>query len=91
MTANIELHDVLIIGAGLSGINAAHVLRQELPNRKLTIVEARSVTGGTWSFLRYPGFRSDSSMTSFGLDWYPWKHNHLMGQGHEIEIGRAHV
>jgi cation diffusion facilitator CzcD-associated flavoprotein CzcO len=84
MTVNTELHDVLIIGAGLSGINAAHILRQELPNRKLTIVEARSVIGGTWSFFRYPGFRSDSPMTSFGLDWYPWKHNHLMGRGYEI-------
>ncbi|KAK3180859.1 hypothetical protein K4F52_007817 [Lecanicillium sp. MT-2017a] len=84
MVADSEFHDILIIGAGLSGINAAHILREELPNRTFTIVEARSVIGGTWSFFRYPGFRSDSSMTTFGLDWFPWKEDHLMGQGHEI-------
>ncbi|KAK5992624.1 FAD-containing monooxygenase EthA [Cladobotryum mycophilum] len=79
-----EVHDILIIGAGISGINAAHRVREQLPHRKLTILEARSVIGGTWSFWKYPGLRSDSSLRAFGFSWHPWKHAHLIGSGPEI-------
>lgn len=82
--AEVEDHDIIILGAGLSGINTAHVLRSKLPHRSYTILEKRPVLGGTWNFFRYPGFRSDSNMLSFGLTWYPWTKNHSMGQGHEI-------
>ncbi|KAF5020103.1 hypothetical protein F66182_7866 [Fusarium sp. NRRL 66182] len=84
MDDSTEHHDILILGAGLSGINTAHVLDQKLPHRSYTILEAKSVIGGTWRFFRYPGFRSDSFMTSFGLPWHPWKHKHKMAQASEI-------
>ncbi|KYK57468.1 flavin-binding monooxygenase [Drechmeria coniospora] len=79
-----EHHDIVILGAGLSGINTAHVLREKLPHRKVTILEARSTTGGTWNFFRYPGFRSDSYMSTFGLRWFPWPHDSKMASGPEI-------
>ncbi|PNP66729.1 hypothetical protein FNYG_13459 [Fusarium nygamai] len=84
MEESTEHHDILVIGAGLSGINTAHVLNQRLPHRSYTILEAQSAIGGTWRFFRYPGFRSDSFMTAFGLSWYPWKHKHKMAQAGEI-------
>lgn len=80
----IEKHDIVVIGAGLTGINTAHRLKTELSHRALTIVEARDTIGGTWSFFKYPGLRSDSSIRSFGLDWHPWKHPHNIGSGREI-------
>lgn len=79
-----EHHDILIIGAGLSGINSAHVVREKLPHRKVTILEGRSVIGGTWSFFSYPGFRSDSYMTTFGFKWHPWPHEHKIASAAEI-------
>lgn len=79
-----ESHDIIIIGAGLTGINTAHRLKTELPHRSFTILEARSVIGGTWSFWKYPGFRSDSSLRTFGLRWHTWEHSHKVAQGHEI-------
>lgn len=66
--------DVVVLGAGISGINSAHVLRERLPHRSVTVLEARAVVGGTWNFFRYPGFRSDSYMTTFGFRWHPWPH-----------------
>lgn len=79
-----EEHDLVVVGAGLSGINTAHRLRTELPHRSFTILEARDVIGGTWSFFKYPGMRSDSSLRSFGLDWHPWKHSHTIATAGEI-------
>ncbi|EWY92707.1 hypothetical protein FOYG_06192 [Fusarium oxysporum NRRL 32931] len=84
MEESTEHHDILVIGAGLSGINTAHVLNQRLPHRSYTILEAQSAIGGTWRFFRYPGFRSDSFMTAFGLPWHPWKHKQKMAQAGEI-------
>lgn len=80
----VEHLDMVVLGAGLSGINTAHVLAETLPHRSLTILEARDVIGGTWSFFKYPGFRSDSFMTSFGFKWHPWRHAHKMAAAGEI-------
>jgi cation diffusion facilitator CzcD-associated flavoprotein CzcO len=64
--ADAELLDVLIVGAGLSGIGAAHHLQQRCPGKRWCIVEARDAIGGTWDLFRYPGVRSDSDMFSLG-------------------------
>ena len=64
--------DVLIIGAGLSGIGAGHQLRAELPGKTYTILEARDEIGGTWSLFKYPGVRSDSDMHTLGYRFRPW-------------------
>ncbi|MCR5976669.1 FAD-dependent oxidoreductase [Gordonia jinghuaiqii] len=64
--------DVLIIGAGISGIGAARYLRTEHPAKTFTIVEARAAAGGTWDLFRYPGIRSDSDLHTFGYEFKPW-------------------
>jgi monooxygenase len=64
--------DVLIVGAGLSGIGAGHQLGQRFPARSYAILEAREEIGGTWSLFRYPGVRSDSDMHTLGFRWRPW-------------------
>ncbi|KAL7926918.1 hypothetical protein ACQKWADRAFT_92990 [Trichoderma austrokoningii] len=80
----VEEHDIVVVGAGLSGINTAHRLRTELPHRSFTILEARDVIGGTWSFFKYPGMRSDSSLRSFGMDWHPWRLSNKIASAGEI-------
>jgi monooxygenase len=72
MTAQTENIDVLIIGAGLSGIGAAHHLRERLPGKSYAILEAREAIGGTWDLFRYPGIRSDSDMHTLGYRFRPW-------------------
>ena len=64
--------DVLIVGAGLSGIGAAYYLQREHPARSYAILEARGATGGTWDLFRYPGIRSDSDLHTFGYAFKPW-------------------
>src|ERR671915_1142583 len=64
--------DVLIIGAGLSGIGAAHHIQSAFPGRTYTILEARDAIGGTWDLFRYPGIRSDSDMYTLGYRFRPW-------------------
>ena len=64
--------DVLIIGAGLSGIGMACHLKQHCPNKSFAILERRKAIGGTWDLFRYPGIRSDSDMASFGYQFRPW-------------------
>ncbi len=64
--------DVLIVGAGLSGIGAAYHLQQECPGKTLAILEARDCIGGTWDLFRYPGVRSDSDMFTLGYSFRPW-------------------
>ncbi|KAM7198254.1 hypothetical protein V8F20_006281 [Naviculisporaceae sp. PSN 640] len=73
--------DILIIGAGLSGINAGYRVQKELPHKSFAILEGRSQVGGTWGFWKYPGIRSDSTMRLFGLPWYPWPSNITMADG----------
>ncbi|KAI0839335.1 FAD/NAD(P)-binding domain-containing protein [Hypoxylon sp. FL0890] len=77
-------YDLIIIGAGLSGIDAAYRLKTQLPNCSYTILEARDEVGGTWSFFNFPGVRSDSDLTLFGLPWRPWIHEKDMAEAHLI-------
>ncbi len=79
-----EVFDVLIIGAGLSGIGAAARLRTEHPNRTLAILEMREVSGGTWDLFRYPGIRSDSDMLTMGYGWRPWQGEQTLTAGQNI-------
>ncbi len=67
--------DVLIVGAGLSGIGMACHLTRECPTKSYAIVEARDAMGGTWDLFKYPGIRTDSDMYTFGYDFKPWKSN----------------
>src|SRR5436305_626615 len=64
--------DVLIVGAGLSGIGAACHLEQDCPGKSYAILESRGAIGGTWDLFRYPGVRSDSDMFTLGYGFRPW-------------------
>lgn len=68
----VEPLDILIIGAGVSGIGAAAYLRRNQPNKTFAILESRERMGGTWDLFRYPGIRSDSDLYTFGFDFKPW-------------------
>lgn len=65
--------DVLILGAGISGIGAGHYLRTEHPSKRFAILESRDVAGGTWNLFKYPGIRSDSDLNTFGYEFKPWR------------------
>lgn len=80
-----EEYDVVIIGAGASGINAAHKIKTEMPGARFAVLEARDVVGGTWSFFRYPGLRSDSYLTGFGFRWRPWHEEKEIADGPMIQ------
>ncbi len=67
-----DIHEIIIIGAGLSGIGAACRYVTEFPGTKPVILEARDAIGGTWDLFRYPGVRSDSDMLTLGYDFRPW-------------------
>jgi len=77
--------DVLIIGAGISGIGAAYHLQKHCPQRSYAIVEARADLGGTWDLFRYPGIRSDSDLYTFGYDFKPWKEDKAIADGASIK------
>ncbi|MFL6124505.1 flavin-containing monooxygenase [Actinophytocola sp.] len=76
--------DVLVVGAGLSGIGAACHLRQRCPERTFAILEARDAIGGTWDLFRYPGVRSDSDMFTLGYSFSPWSETRVMADGPSI-------
>lgn len=76
--------DVLIIGAGISGINAAYHLQTELPHYRYAILEARDNIGGTWDLFRYPGIRSDSDLYTFGFSWHRWNRSNPIAEGADI-------
>jgi len=76
--------DVLIIGAGISGIGAAYYLRREHPRRSYLILEARDASGGTWDLFRYPGIRSDSDLHTFGYEFKPWRDEHAIAGADKI-------
>jgi cation diffusion facilitator CzcD-associated flavoprotein CzcO len=76
--------DVLIVGAGLSGIGAAHHLQQRCPGKSYAILEAREDIGGTWDLFRYPGIRSDSDMHTLGYRFRPWTEAKSIADGPSI-------
>ncbi|HEY1855078.1 MAG TPA: NAD(P)/FAD-dependent oxidoreductase [Solirubrobacterales bacterium] len=76
--------DVLIVGAGLSGIGAAHHLQSQRPSDSWAIVEAREAIGGTWDLFRYPGIRSDSDMHTLGYRFRPWVEQKAIADGDSI-------
>ena len=76
--------DVLIVGAGLSGIGAAHHIHAAFPWRSYAILEAREASGGTWDLFRYPGVRSDSDMQTLGYRFRPWTQAKAIADGPSI-------
>jgi monooxygenase len=79
-----EHFDVIIVGAGLSGIGAAHHLQERCPGKTYAILEARGAIGGTWDLFRYPGIRSDSDMYTLGYAFKPWKNAKAIADGPSI-------
>ena len=79
-----ELVDVLIVGAGLSGIGAACHLKRLCPGRSVAIVEGRQALGGIWDLFRYPGIRSDSDMYTLGYSFRPWTGEKSIADGPSI-------
>ena len=76
--------DVLVVGAGLSGIGAACHLAQQCPDREVLVVDARAAVGGTWDLFRYPGVRSDSDMNTLGYGFRPWSGDVAIADGPSI-------
>ena len=76
--------DIIVIGAGISGINAGYRIQTELPDYKYTILESRGAIGGTWDLFRYPGIRSDSDLHTFGFPWRPWSQKKVIAEGSAI-------
>src|SRR5919201_5293458 len=80
----VEHVDVLIVGAGLSGIGTACHLARECPVKSFTLLESRDAIGGTWDLFRYPGIRSDSDMFTLGYSFRPWKEAKAIADGPSI-------
>ncbi|GAB5541543.1 MAG: NAD(P)/FAD-dependent oxidoreductase [Sandaracinaceae bacterium] len=76
--------DVLIVGAGISGIGAAYHLQTLCPGRTYAVLEGREDIGGTWDLFRYPGIRSDSDMYTLGFRFKPWKEEKAIADGPDI-------
>ncbi|MBV8657393.1 MAG: NAD(P)/FAD-dependent oxidoreductase [Burkholderiales bacterium] len=83
-----ELVDVLIVGAGLSGIGAAYHLQARCPGKRFLLLEGRQAMGGTWDLFRYPGVRSDSDMHTLGYHFRPWRDAKVIADGPAI---RAYI
>ncbi|MCB0032811.1 MAG: NAD(P)/FAD-dependent oxidoreductase [Anaerolineales bacterium] len=79
-----EYFDVVIVGAGLSGIGAAYHLQEKCPTKSYVILEGRSAMGGTWDLFRYPGVRSDSDMHTLGYKFKPWTAAQAIADGPSI-------
>jgi monooxygenase len=79
-----ESVDVLIVGAGVSGIGVAYYLQRDHPGRSYVILEARGASGGTWDLFRFPGIRSDSDLHTFGFEFRPWRSDVAIAGGDSI-------
>src|SRR6478672_11465008 len=93
--SHLEHLDVLVVGAGLSGIGAGYRLSTMSPSRSWAILEARESLGGTWDLFRYPGVRSDSDMMTLGFPFEPWTDPDAIADGAKIldylrETARKH-
>src|SRR4051794_25031112 len=80
----VERVDLLVIGAGLSGIGAGHQFAEAFPGKTFAILESRDRLGGTWDLFRYPGIRSDSDMHTLGYRWRPWTKAKSIADGPSI-------
>jgi monooxygenase len=76
--------DVIIVGAGLSGIGAAYRLQEQSPGKTYAILESREAVGGTWALFRYPGIRSDSDMYTLSYSFKPWTNRKSIADGDDI-------
>jgi cation diffusion facilitator CzcD-associated flavoprotein CzcO len=76
--------DVVVIGAGISGIDAAHHMKVDCPQCSFLVLERRASHGGTWDLMKYPGIRSDSDMYTFGYNFFPWPKSISIATGGEI-------
>src|SRR5438128_12699577 len=76
--------DVIIVGAGLSGIGAAFHLQRDCPKKSFVLLEGRDALGGTWDLFRYPGIRSDSDMNTLGFRFRPWRGEKAIADGPSI-------
>lgn len=83
-TADVVEVDIIIVGAGLSGISAAYHLQKHCPGKTYLILESRDAIGGTWDFFRYPGVRSDSDMYTLGYSFEPWGGGKTFSDGPSI-------
>src|SRR3954462_15166158 len=81
LVMNAQHFDIVIIGAGLSGIGTAAQLSAEFPHKTLAVLERRERLGGTWDLFRYPGIRSDSDMLTFGYKFRPWQELKVLADG----------
>lgn len=83
-TSGAEPLDLLIVGAGIGGIDLAHHVAESFPDWTWRVVDSNTDLGGTWNTFTYPGIRSDSDMATFALPWKPWRGKHTLGQGADI-------
>ena len=79
-----ERFDVVVVGAGISGIGAGVHLKDKSPDRSFVILEGREDIGGTWDLFKYPGIRSDSDMHTLGYEFKPWKAEKSIADGPSI-------
>ncbi len=84
MSNQLPVYDVIVVGAGLSGIGAAYHLQHECPGKTFTVLEARDSMGGTWDLFKYPGIRSDSDMFTLGFPFSPWDNPKAIADGPSI-------
>lgn len=85
MQETAPLLDVLIVGAGISGIGCAYHIQKKCPDLSYSIIEARGDLGGTWDLFKYPGIRSDSDLFTFGYEFKPWKEKKAIADGRSIK------
>ena len=76
--------NVIVIGAGISGIGAGYYLKKNCSNKSFCIIEGRENIGGTWDLFKYPGIRSDSDMFTLGYAFKPWKEQKTIATGPSI-------